>query len=488
MIPTAPPFAGRLFATGRQRPARWTGSRCLHPGAIAGVDWALGRKPRAGRLFGALISAVIALTGPGAAAAGDALQDALATLAKPFVAVEDLGPLIETAGRAPLVLLGEASHGTHEFYLWRDRLSRRLIADKGFSFVAIEGDWATLLPLDRYVRHRLGAPRSARDALRPIRRWPRWVWANTELETFAEWLHQYNADRPAEERIGLHGIDLYAIWESLDALRTLYRDGSPDSAVAISWLDRLLMPFRDHPRALSRDDPRHHRLVEAAIAHLIEEITARLHRAPPARRERLFEALQHARVVDAGARYLRRLPGPPAWSSNLRSRHFTETIGQLLGRYGPGSRAIVWAHNTHVGDARGTPGWLTGEHSLGERLRTRYGNDAVFLVGLGNGHGELLAAPRWEGRRETMSLPEPRADSLEAAFLASDSGNRWLMLGRPAAAVEPLRRWLPHRAVGVVFDPRRERQENYVPTRLDRRYDAFLFFPQTRPLTPIPHD
>lgn len=466
----------------------WRCLRLLCHFAVALRHGDLGRGPGATGLVGALVFGLLACSASGSAFAEAALLRSLGSLARPFSAVEDLSPLIETAGRARLVLLGEASHGTHEFYAWRDRVSRRLIEEQGFSFVAIEGDWATLLPLDRYVRHRPGSPRSARDALRTIRRWPRWVWANTELETFAEWLHQYNAGRLPHERIGIHGIDLYAVWESLGALRDRFADGPPKSAGIVHRLIRILMPFRDRPRAYGRDDPRHHRVAQQAIAQLLRDSTVRLHRTPPAQRERLFEVLQHVRVVDAGTRYLRLLPGPPAWSWNVRSDHFDQTVRRLLDRYGPGSRAIVWAHNTHIGDARATPAGLSGEHSLGELARSRYGDDAVFLIGLGAGRGQLLAARRWEGRRETMSLPEPREDSLESALLASGSGRRWLMLEPRVPATGPLHRWLPHRAVGVVFDPDHEARENYVPTLIDRRYDAFVFFPETRPLTPLSAD
>ena len=157
---------------------------------------------------------------------GELLQ-ALGALSRPLVEAADLDPLVDAAADARLVLLGEASHGTHEFYVWRDRLSRRLIEEHGFSFIAIEGDWSSLLPLDRYVRHRPGAPASARAALAQIERWPRWVWANTELEALGEWLHAFNRDRPPARRVGIHGIDLYAIWESIDAVLAFYRRHKP---------------------------------------------------------------------------------------------------------------------------------------------------------------------------------------------------------------------------------------------------------------------
>ena len=175
--------------------------------------------------------------------------------------------------------------------------------------------------------------------------------------------------------------------------------------------------------------------------------------------------------------------GPASW--NARAQHFKRTVARLLEHYGPDSRGIVWAHNTHIGDARATDMARTGQVNIGQLARERHGADTVFAVGFGTATGTVLAARRWEGRRETMATPEPRPDSLEAALLTAGDGDRFLILDRESPAVELLREPIPHRAIGVIFIPERERLSNYVPTRLTERYDAFVFLPRTHALDPL---
>jgi erythromycin esterase-like protein len=432
------------------------------------------------------IAVCIALVGSPRAdvQAGDLLQS-LHMLAQPLRRTDDLNPLLDAVGDARLVLLGEASHGTREFYALRDNISRRLIREQGFSFIAVEGDWASLLPLDRYVRHRPGAPASAREALLQIERWPKWVWANREMEALGEWLRAFNRGRAAEHRVGIHGIDLYAIWESLDAVETFYQTYLPGSAARVRHLYRFLRGFGGDYQAYADDVHRTGYSAQAAVGWVARELDARYRYAAPPEREVLFEALQHARVVESGERYLRGMVrrGPESW--NVRAHHFERSLARLLAHYGPGSRAIVWAHNTHVGDARATDMVRAGEVNVGQLARERHGDDAVFALGLGTAAGSVLAARSWEGRRHIMKTPFPRPDSLEAALLATGEGDRLLILDRTSPAAATLRRTLPHRAIGVVFDPQRERRENYVPTRLAERYDAFVFIPYTHALNPL---
>lgn len=432
---------------------------------------------------------IVLLIGMGGAAPADVghdyLSQSLRAIARPLLRADDLNPVVDAVGDARVVLLGESSHGSREFYSWRDRLSRRLIVEGGFSFIAIEGDWASLLPLDRYVRHHPGAPASAREALLLIERWPRWLWANTDLEALAEWLRAFNRGRPVRHRVGIHGIDLYAIWESLDAVETFYQTHLPQSAARVHELYRLLRAFRGDYQAYADYVQRTRSSAQAAVAWVARELAARYRYATPAQRDPLFEVLQHAKVVESGERFLRSMarPGPHSW--NARADHFEQSVARLLVHYGPGSRAVVWAHNTHVGDARATDMVQAGEVNVGQLARERHGADAVFALGFGTATGTVLAARTWEGRRHTMQTPMPRPDSLEAALLASGGGDRILIIDRASPAAAILRRALPHRAIGVVFDPRRERWANYVSSRLAERYDAFVFIPNTHALQPL---
>ena len=412
------------------------------------------------------------------------LLQSLHALSRPLSHTDHLNPLVDAVGDARVVLMGEASHGSREFYSWRDRLSRRLIVEGGFSFIAIEGDWASLLPLDRYVRHHPAAPASARDALLLIERWPRWLWANTDLEALGEWLRAFNRDRPVRDRVGIHGIDLYAIWESLDAVEAFYRARLPRSAAKVQDAYRLLRSFRGRYRAYA-DHVRRGHAAEPGVAPVTRDLAVRYRHAAAADRDALFEALQHAKVVESGERYLRTLSRPGSQSWNVRAGHFGQTVARLLNHYGPASRAIVWAHNTHIGDARATDMVRSGEVNLGQLVRERYGRGAVFALGFGTATGTVLAARAWEGPGQIMAVPLPRPDSLEAALLAAGDADRVLLLDRVVPGGALRRFMLPHRAIGVVFKPEDERWANYVPTRLAERYDAFVFLPYTRALEPL---
>lgn len=431
----------------------------------------------------ALLVAALGCWHPVAQAAG--LSQTLEALARPLDSAEDLTPMIERAGRARLALLGEASHGTSEFYTWRDLISRRLIREQGFSFIAIEGEWSALIPLDRYVRHHPHAPASARAALLGITQWPQWVWANRELEQLAEWLRGFNRDRPAAARVGIHGIDLYAVWESLEAVRAFYRRHLPAWAEAVDRLYAPLRAFQGDTRGYARHGQWAAPAAQAGAGRVAEHLAVLYREAPPSMREVLFEALQHARVVQYGERCMAGMlqPGPGSW--NTRSEHFAQTVARLLRHYGPGSRGIVWAHNTHVVDARATDMARTGQVSLGQLARERQGAGEVFQLGFGTAEGSLIAARRWDGVPEVMAVPPPRPDSLEAALRDAGDGDRLLLLEPYPQAYRALREELPHRLIGVVFQPERAHAENYLPLRLAEGYDAFVFLPHTRALHPL---
>lgn len=440
------------------------------------------------RLLALLMLLCLAGAAPAQASAPHAdLVAALERLALPLRDNADLDPLLDAVGDARWVLLGESSHGTHEFYAWRDLISRRLVAETGFDFIAIEGSWSDLVPLDRYVRHAADAPHSARAALERVRTWPRWVLANEEMVRLGEWLREFNRDRPPQQRVGVHGIDVHGLWDSLATVRLFAQRLGPGVA---RWVDAHYAPLlavRGDSLAYAKAARARGHAAGNGTARIADALQGLAASAPPALRAELFEMAQHARVVQAGERYLATMgrPGPESW--NTRPLHFAQTLDRLLDRYGPGSRAIVWAHNTHVGDARATPMAARGEVNIGQLLRQSRGPAAVFIVGFGTGGGTVLAAPRWEGPTRVVQVPAPDPDSLEAALMQAGEGDRLLLLrsGPLGPLAPPLGTAIPHRAIGVVFVPDQERRNNYVPTRLALRYDAFVFLPETRALTPL---
>ena len=409
-------------------------------------------------------------------------EQALAAASYRLLEDDGTARLIAAANQARILLLGEASHGTHEFYVWRDRLSRELIETGEISFIAVEGDTATLAPLDRYVRLHANAPRSAVEALADITHWPTWVWANAEFAQFAEWLRGFNSKRSDAARIAIYGLDIYAIWEALDELVAFYQKQAPDHLVEVEALRERLEPYRERPRDYTHEVRYTGRSLRPDLQAMLRGLERRYVQASAGQRDAAFSALQHARAIAAGLHYLEALPGPPRRAAGVRSRHFGSALQHLLRHHGDLSRAIVWAHNTHIGDARGTDARFTGEASLGQLAREQFGQSSVFIVGFGSGTGEVIAATRWGGQCRVMPVPVPRADSLEAALLATGDGDRLLLFGAGRPATPLLSRWLAHRAIGVVYDIEREAVVHYVPTRFAERYDAFVFLPHTKPL------
>jgi erythromycin esterase len=413
--------------------------------------------------------------------------DDVQRLARPLRTEADLDPLLERIGDAPYVLLGEASHGTHEFYAWRAALTRRLIAEKGFRFVAVEGDWPDCYDLHRCVTGAEDAPADPADVLHGFDRWPTWMWANEEVVDFARWLREHNLSRPEHQRAGFYGLDVYSLWDSLHATVDYLREHDPEYVdVAVDAL-RCFEPYAEDPQAYARATRLVPTSCEEEVVRMLGEVVRRAGADGGSREER-FNGEQNA-VVAAGAEaYYRAMVTGGALSWNVRDEHMIETFDRLLGHYrGAGAqpvKAVVWEHNTHIGDARYTDMAGAGMVNVGQLARERYGEDQVVLVGFGSHSGTVVAAQRWADRTETMQVPPARHGSVEA--LLHDA------VADPAALFvfpDELPAWLresqDHRAIGVVYHPQAERWGNYVPTVLGRRYDALLWFDRTRGLSPL---
>nr|WP_239543425.1 erythromycin esterase family protein [Micromonospora terminaliae] len=376
-------------------------------------------------------------------------------------------------------MLGEATHGTHEFYTWRAAVTRRLVRERGFSFVAVEGDWPDCDRVDRSVRCRPGAPADPRAALAAFERWPTWMWANEEVVDFARWLREHNARVDEADRVGFHGLDVYSLWESLREILTWLREHDPGQVPAALAAYRCFEPYDE--------DPQRYALATRLVPHRCEdEVVALL----AALRERAaapdrFGAWQNAEVVAGAERYYRAMVRGGRESWNVRDRHMDDTLARLLDHYGPGSRAVVWAHNTHVGDARATDMADAGEVNIGQLARERYGRERVVLVGFGTHSGTVTAGPAWGAPMATMTVPPARRHSLEEALHAAAPDRALLVFprdGRP----DLLTHEIDHRAIGVVYRPPRESPGNYVPTVLGDRYDAFCWFDTSRAVRPLP--
>ncbi|MBF6171924.1 erythromycin esterase family protein [Nocardia blacklockiae] len=376
-------------------------------------------------------------------------------------------------------MVGEASHGTHEFYRWRALLTQRLITERGFSFVAVEGDWPDCARVDRAVRGGSGAPDDPREALLTYVRWPTWMWANEEVCDFARWLRIVNRGMEPERRVGFHGLDVYSLWESLHEILVHLREHDPAEVPAALEAYRCFEPYRD-----AQEYARASRFVPSGCANEVVDLLVRLRERAAGDGGEAFGAWQNAEVVAGAEQYYRTMIGGGRESWNIRDRHMDRTLDRLLSHYGPDSKAVVWAHNTHVGDARATSMAAAGEVNIGQLARERYGADQVVLIGFGTHRGSVVAGDYWGAPAREMPVPPARADSVEEV-LHSTAPDRALFVHPRDDRPDLLTDELGHRAIGVVYDPDRERWGNYVPTVLGDRYDAFLWLDRTSELRPL---
>ncbi|MDX6321103.1 MAG: erythromycin esterase [Propionibacteriaceae bacterium] len=402
----------------------------------------------------------------------------------------DFDPLLDRIADARIVLLGEASHGTSEFYSWRAAVTRRLISERDFSFVAVEGDWPDCYQVARSVQGTPGAPADPGIVLEEFDRWPTWMWANEEVRDFTRWLAGHNQELPADDRVGFYGLDVYSLWDSLRETVGYLREYEPDHVEPALDAIRCLEPYAEDPQLYASST----RLVPSGCEDQVSRLLSELERRRPPETstdsEARFNAEQNALVAAGAEAYYRAMVrgGPDSW--NLRDTHMADTLDRLLthrSRSRP-AKAVVWEHNTHVGDARATRMADSGLINVGQLVRERYGTEEVVLVGFGTHRGTVVAADRWDGRAEVMPVPRAQPHTLEDALhrLVETGGlTSEALLVFPPEPPSWLTVMLDHRAIGVVYHPRWESRGNYVPTRLGHRYDAFCWFDATSALHPL---
>src|SRR5437588_1744761 len=333
------------------------------------------------------------------------LLAAIRSLSRPLHGPRDLNPLLERIGEGRYVLLGEASHGTHEYYAWRDAISRRLIEEQGFSFIAVEGDWPDCYHVNRYVKGYPDSGDNAREVLNNFGRWPTWMWANEEVAELAEWLRRHNESLPEEKRAGFYGLDVYSLWDSLYQVLGYLSKHVPSALPAARRAFQCFEPYgedvQDYARATRWLDTSCEGEVIALLAELRRKTMAYSHDG----REAHFSAEQNALVVKNAEYYYRTMVqgGPESW--NIRDRHMTETLERLMRHHGPQSRAIIWAHNTHIGDARFSDMADDGMVNIGQLVREGHADEGVMLVGFGSYQGSVIAGQEWEAPMEQMAVP-----------------------------------------------------------------------------------
>jgi erythromycin esterase-like protein len=399
----------------------------------------------------------------------------------PLATAKDLDLLIQQIGNARVVLLGEASHGTSEYYRWRDVITRRLIAEKGFDFIGVEGEWADSYRVNRFVKGPAADSLAAVNVLRNYDRWPTWMWGNHEVASLITWMNQFNQERPGSEKVGFFGLDVYCLWESMTELMPYIQDNDSLRKLAVQ-VQQCFQPY-------SADVQDYGYAVANASASCVAQ-TERLYRSimnytgnATAKNEPQFVMQQNALVAFNAEKYFRSSVTSYEQSWNIRDGHMMETITRLLEMHGPESKMIIWEHNTHVGDARYTDMAGEGMVNVGQLVREAYGEDKVYIVGFGSYEGTVIASRNWGGAIQKMNVPAAPAGSWEALLHQVSTDNK-LLLSSELKGITTVQKNIGHRAIGVVYNPSRE-QGNYVPSVLPRRYDAFIYLDKTTALHPL---
>jgi erythromycin esterase-like protein len=397
---------------------------------------------------------------------------------------DDLDLLMEQIGDAKYVLLGEASHGTHEYYTWRTRISQRLIKEKGFSFIAVEGDWPDCYRINRYIKNYPDSGEHASDVLHTFERWPTWMWANWETAALAEWLKKHNTSLSDDKKIGFYGLDVYSLRESLEAIVSYLKENDQDTLQAALNAMRCFEPYKDEGQSYARASAFIPELCEKEVIQMLVKIRENIpfYSSDP---ENAFSTEQNALVIHNAEKYYRAMIRSGADSWNIRDRHMVETLNRLMDFHGPSGKAIVWEHNTHIGDARATDMAKDGMVNLGQLVRQEHWEEGVFSVGFGSYKGSVIAGRQWGDVMRRINVPEALNESWEDLLHKAGNGNDLLLLLNNLKSKEDLNTIFGHRAIGVVYQPEYEKFGNYVPSILPERYDAFIYIDQTKALHPL---
>ena len=407
------------------------------------------------------------------------------SLARPLASSADLDPLIDRIHAARYVCLGEASHGTHEYYSWRALLSRRLIEEHGFTWIGVEGDWPDCWRINRWVRGQGDQDLDVYGMLARFERWPTWMWANQEVAEFLAWLREWNTARPEHERVGFYGLDVYSLWDSLREIIWWLEANAPDAVPAAMMAWRCFVPYREDPHQYAWSTRLVPETCEADVVGLLVEVQRRT-RDRAADDEDAFDAAQNAAVAVGAEQYYRIMVRGDRESWNIRDRHMADTIDRLSDHHGPRSKGLVWEHNTHVGDARATDMARDGLVNVGQLVRERHDVEGVALVGFASHRGSVVAAAAWGSQESVLAVPDARVGSHEDLLHRALGESAVLVFGEDRSGPW-LSTWLGHRAIGVVYQPQRE-SGNYVPTRMGARYDALMWFERTTALRPLHHE
>ena len=404
----------------------------------------------------------------------------------------DYAPLLNLIGDARIVLLGGATHGTAEFYRARADITKKLIVEKGFMAIALEADWPDAYQVNRHVWGG-NEDATARDALNGFKRFPAWMWRNTEVLDFVEWLRQHNSTRPpATHKVGFYGLDLYGLYSAIEAVVNYLQKVDPEAAArarqryaGMAQLGKDTQLYGLSPAMMGAF---HQEDAMTEIRELRVRQSAFMDKLGPVGADEFFFAEQNAWLIKSAESFYRAMFQDSTLSWNLREKHMADTLRALETHLRVQQRAgkiVVWAHNAHIGDARATGLWARSQCNLGQLTREQFGQ-AVFSVGLTTYDGTITTANAWDAPFERKALPPAMAGSYEEIFHAAPYANLLLDLreqNQPAASSLRLPRL--QRSVGVTYQPEAEWRSDYLETRLSEQFDAILHFDRTNAVEPL---
>jgi erythromycin esterase-like protein len=404
----------------------------------------------------------------------------------------DYDQLLAIVGNSSLCLLGEATHGTHEFYRERAEITKRLIKEKGFTAVAVEADWPDAFRVNRYVRG-LSDDKDANEALAGFKRFPTWMWRNTVIVDFVEWLREYNSALPVTApKVGFYGLDLYSLYTSIEAVLGYLSKIDPEAAKRARYRYSCFEHFTDDTQAYGYAAG--FGLTASCEREVIEQLIEMRRRAADyasrdgrVARDEFFFAEQNARLVLNAEKYYRTMFRGRVQSWNLRDRHMAETLDALITHLtlqGEKAKVALWEHNSHVGDARATYMAGEGELNVGQLVRQRYGREAL-LIGFTTYQGTVTAASEWNGPAERKRVRPALPESYERMFHESVGADFLLPIRSQEAAANAVSSPRLERAIGVIYLPQTERQSHYFDARLSDQFDAVIHFDETQALEPL---
>ncbi|WP_027408093.1 erythromycin esterase family protein [Anoxybacteroides tepidamans] len=407
------------------------------------------------------------------------LQSSIEKYALPFQRMDDLNPLIQRASKAKFVLLGEASHGTSEYYTTRTEITKQLIEKFDFSFIAVEGDWPSCYEVNHYIKGYTSEYKDAKEVLKAFHRWPSWMWANEEVLELVEWLRAYN--QRSKKKVGFYGLDVYSLWESMEAI--------------VQHLRNIQSPYLDKAiRAFECFEPFSRRGEQYGVSAVfygkdcMDEVIDLLNAIQWDRNmykddEADLNLLVNALVTTNAEHYYHTMITDDNESWNIRDRHMVEVLGLVADFYGKEAKGVVWEHNTHIGDARFTDMATEGLVNVGQLTREKYERENIYAVGFGAYKGTVIAATKWGEPYKVMPVLEAVSDSWEYYLHLAGSENKILLFDEQNK--EEFQPAIGHRAIGVVYHPHLEHLGNYVPSQISDRYDAFIYFDDSHALRPL---